>query len=242
MRLKREAEEEERQKQEAFAQIKADLEKQKAKTPDKNNLSKGSVGKMNERMSDWTRGGGGGGWNQQSRDHQGPSPWNFGWNNAGCKSSQMSQFLPRAFSFSPSKHFDIAAYHEGAWGGYYENYNHNNNPAAAAAYDNYHWGKYPTNNEGWGYKNNSRGHYRDYRQAATRHPYHRDQRPAAPAHHRGGADHRQFHRGGGTGGGGGGPVHNARRYLEQRRLQEAIDKTYFPCKPQFQDIFFGNHN
>ena len=72
-------------------------EKQKAKTPDKNNLSKGSVGKMNERMSDWTRGGGG--WSQQSRDHQGPSPWNFGWNNAGCKSSQMTQFCRRYLVF-----------------------------------------------------------------------------------------------------------------------------------------------
>ena len=85
---------------------------------------------------------------------------------------------------------DIPAYHERAWG-YYENYSYNN----PAAFDNYHWGNYPKNERD--HRNNSR-HYRDYRQS-TRHPYHRDQRTARSE---------------------GGPVHNARRYLEQRRLQE----------------------
>ena len=109
--------------------------------------------------------GGGGGWDQQSRDHQVPPPWNPGWNNAGCKSIKIHA---RA-SLYLACNFAITAYHEGSWG-YYENYNYKN----PAAFDNYHWGKYPTNE--WSNKNNSR-HYRDYRQA-TRHPYHRDPRPA----------------------------------------------------------------
>ena len=102
---------------------------------------------------------------------------------------------------------EFPVYPGDTWSRCFDNYSYN---------DNHHWGNNSASNEGWGHPKNS-GHPRrgEHRMEATWHPYHRDPRPPA---HRGGADRgRHSHRG--RGGAAGGAVHNARRYLEQRRLQ-----------------------
>ena len=117
---------------------------------------------------------------------------------------------PENMNIQHESHVNFSGHPGENWSQCYENYNYNE---PTAAYDNHHWGNNSANNEGWGHSKNPRYH-RDHRQQATRHPYHRDPRP--PPAHRGADRGRHSHRGGAAGG----AVHNARRYLEQRRLQE----------------------
>ena len=102
---------------------------------------------------------------------------------------------------------EFPVYPGDTWSPCFDNYGYN---------ENHHWGNNSASNEGWGHPKNSRNPQRgEHRMEATWHPYHRDPRP--PPAHRGAADRgRHSHRGRG---GAGGAVHNARRYLEQRRLQ-----------------------